>query len=335
MTPWRGGPGNSTLHRAAAVAIGAAGGVAMNAFRFALNPKGADLSRCSAVLRGVGGAYHVASYRTTLSVKSVARGAALYTTPQGRFRITAENFLILNEDQEYGMEIGGPGITETLCPFFQKGLLGHVADSLSRPHARQLDDPEPRAPAVGFHERLYPKNGAVGRALSSILSGARTGSAGGWIEDDLFRLARALLRLQGIVAREMEEFPGSRASTREELYRRLHRGREFLRASFDGRVSVAQAADAAHLSLHHFHHMFRRAFGETPMRFLREERLSEARRLLTATDEEVTSVALAVGFESLGSFTTLFHRRFGMPPGRYRASRRKTGLRRAPADSQD
>src|SRR5713101_6647495 len=55
---------------------------------------------------------------------------------------------------------------------------------------------------------------------------------------------------------EVDQFPGQRPATRAELYRRLHRGRDFLSASYVEPVSVAMAANAAHLSPYHFHRMF-------------------------------------------------------------------------------
>jgi AraC-like DNA-binding protein len=79
------------------------------------------------------------------------------------------------------------------------------------------------------------------------------------------------------------------------------------------------AAKAARLSPYHFHRMFKLAFGQTPMQFLQECRLAAARRLLVATDQSVTLICFAVGFESLGSFSWLFRKRFGLSPRRFRA----------------
>src|SRR5262249_51818999 len=109
------------------------------------------------------------------------------------------------------------------------------------------------------------------------------------------------------------------AATRAELYRRLHRGRDFLSSCYGEPVTVALAARAANLSPYHFHHTFKLAFNQTPMRFLQECRLRAARRLLTETDQPVTAIALTVGFESPSSFSWLFRKRFGLSPRRFRA----------------
>ena len=99
-----------------------------------------------------------------------------------------------------------------------------------------------------------------------------------------------------------------------ELYRRLYRGHDFLLSCYDRPLTVAAAAQVAALSPFHFQRMFKLAFGRTPMQFLQETRLEAARALLVRTGDDVTSVCLAVGFESLGSFSWLFRKRFGVSP---------------------
>ena len=46
-----------------------------------------------------------------------------------------------------------------------------------------------------------------------------------------------------------------------------------------------------------------------------------AKHLLVETDLSVTDICYAVGFQSLGSFTTTFTRYVGHAPGRFRATR--------------
>lgn len=293
-------------------------GFDMSTFQFRLNPPFGELPRCSTLLNGVAQRYRVEQYSTTLSLKSVSRGAALYTTPQGRHLVTEDSFLILNHGQKYSLEFQGPSITETVCPFFQRGFVEHVADSLATPLSSQLDEIATGFPPTDFYERLYPKTGRVGFLLSRLQHGLRAPAATPWLEDQFHFLAAALLELRNGVQKEVEQFPGRRPATRAELYRRLHRGRDFLSSCHAQPVSVAQAAQAAHLSPYHFHRMFKLAFRQTPNQFLQECRLAAARRLLLGTDEPITSICLAIGFESLGSFSWLFRKRFGLSPSHFR-----------------
>ncbi|VVE66830.1 AraC family transcriptional regulator [Pandoraea captiosa] len=63
---------------------------------------------------------------------------------------------------------------------------------------------------------------------------------------------------------------------------------------------------------------FRRCVGVTVFDFLREERMKEARRLLSETSLDVQHIAGAVGFASAANFATAFRERFGMPPSGFR-----------------
>lgn len=64
---------------------------------------------------------------------------------------------------------------------------------------------------------------------------------------------------------------------------------------------------------------FRRAFGDTPHRYLTRRRIELAKALLETTTMSVTDVCFAVGFQSPSSFSGLFRRYAGSPPSRYRA----------------
>ena len=297
----------------------------MSEFRFCVNPSGRELAQCSAVLNGRIGKrdYIVNDYRTTLSIKSVSRGYAIYRTRAGRFRVDADNLLVLNHGQEYSLEIPAGTQTETLCPFFQPGLIEHVAGSRQKTSQQQLDDIDAAAGSIEFCERLYLKEGGLAACLSAIASGLKSPARSGpWLEDRFFRLAEELVRLHDTVRNEISDFPGCRPSTREELYRRLHRARDWIDSSYADAVTVSQAARVACMSPYHFQRMFRLAFRQTPMQFLQERRLRAARRLLSGTDRDITSICLDVGFESLGSFSWLFRRRFGASPRDFRRRQR-------------
>jgi transcriptional regulator GlxA family with amidase domain len=96
-------------------------------------------------------------------------------------------------------------------------------------------------------------------------------------------------------------------------------------------LDVVQLAHAAGVSRAHFNRGFKHAFGETPHRYLMTRRMERAMALLRAGDLSVTEVCLAVGFTSLGSFSTQFRRFVGESPSGYRQRAAPTELERLPA----
>lgn len=87
--------------------------------------------------------------------------------------------------------------------------------------------------------------------------------------------------------------------------------------------TVADIAAEAGLSQYQFIRRFAAVFGETPHQLRQRHRLERAREMLLLGKRPVTDICLEVGFSSLGSFSSLFSRRFGVPPSQFR--RRASG----------
>ena len=102
--------------------------------------------------------------------------------------------------------------------------------------------------------------------------------------------------------------------------RHLLRAKDLVDARYREPLDVPALARAAHLSPAHFSREFRRAFGETPHQYLLTRRLERAAALLRNTDRTVMGICLAVGLQSVGSFTTSFRRAYGLSPTEYRAA---------------
>ena len=102
--------------------------------------------------------------------------------------------------------------------------------------------------------------------------------------------------------------------------RHLLRAKDLADARYFEPLTVDDLAGAAGLSRFHFSREFRRAFGESPHAYLLTRRLERAAALLRTTDRSVTDICLAVGMQSLGSFTTSFTRMYGAPPTAYRSA---------------
>lgn len=88
-------------------------------------------------------------------------------------------------------------------------------------------------------------------------------------------------------------------------------------------LAVAELADIAGLSRTHFTRAFESATGQTPHRFILSRRLARAREMLQATDLDLASIAVRLGFSSHSHLATAFRRAFGTTPSAYRRARRE------------
>ena len=100
----------------------------------------------------------------------------------------------------------------------------------------------------------------------------------------------------------------------------LRRAKDLVDRSYAQPLDVAALARHAHLSPAHFARRFKEAFGESPHQYVLSRRVERAMALLRDTDLPVTEICLEVGFRSLGSFSTTFHRIVGMTPTAYRST---------------
>jgi AraC-like DNA-binding protein len=100
---------------------------------------------------------------------------------------------------------------------------------------------------------------------------------------------------------------------------RLRRARDIVDREYARPLDVAALARQAHISPAHFSRRFKEAFGETPYQYVLTRRVERAQELLRNTELSVTEICFEVGFQSLGSFSSAFHRVAGVPPSASRA----------------
>jgi AraC-like DNA-binding protein len=105
----------------------------------------------------------------------------------------------------------------------------------------------------------------------------------------------------------------------ERIRARLNRACALIDACYDHPLDLDRLAREASFSRYHFIRLFRQEFDTTPHQYLIEKRIEKAKELLAAGELSVTETCFAVGFQSLGSFSALFHRTVGHPPKIYRS----------------
>ena len=86
----------------------------------------------------------------------------------------------------------------------------------------------------------------------------------------------------------------------------------------DPDLSLSDLCNAASLSESHLRRLFHQETGSSPMQYLTELRMNQAKNMLAQGDVSIGEVAEFCGFSSLYYFSRSFHRRYGMTPTQYR-----------------
>ena len=105
----------------------------------------------------------------------------------------------------------------------------------------------------------------------------------------------------------------------DEYHRRLCRAIDFISANLTSNLSVADIAQAASFSSFHFQRLFHAIIGESVAGYVRRLRLeSAARRLVHGQPQDVTGLAIELGFSSSQNFAKAFKKHFGVTPTQFR-----------------
>jgi AraC-like DNA-binding protein len=258
-----------------------------------------------------------------LSLKCMFNGRALYKFGHAEVAVDDGGYLILNDRQPYSIEIASPTRVETFVLWFPGGWAEEALRIAREPAERLLDEPvrNSNAPAT-FFSRYTPHDDTVSPRARSLRAAFKSNHLidDGWLEEQLRDLLTTMLASQQTLKHDIRNLPALRASTREELWKRLNRARDYMHANLREPIRLSDAAVAACLSPCHLLRAFQAAFRQTPHHYLNNCRLDRAKFLLEKTRIPVTSICLECGFSSLGSFSALFHKRCGMSPRAWRKS---------------
>jgi len=100
--------------------------------------------------------------------------------------------------------------------------------------------------------------------------------------------------------------------------RTVENARTYIFENFGHNISLQQLAKHCLVSPFHFSRIFKAIMNISPHQYLMEVRLNHAKLLLTTTDQSVTHIALACGFNSPEHFATAYRFRFKINPSAYR-----------------
>jgi AraC-like DNA-binding protein len=103
-----------------------------------------------------------------------------------------------------------------------------------------------------------------------------------------------------------------------DIYQRIVSAKVFIDENYHEAIDLEQISQKAFLSRFHFHRLFTRIYKKTPHQYLTQKRLEVAKTLLAKEGISISDVCNQIGFESLGSFSTLFRKESGYSPQYYK-----------------
>lgn len=96
--------------------------------------------------------------------------------------------------------------------------------------------------------------------------------------------------------------------------KKLEKARNTIQENFRQELSVEELAKSIDMSVSYFRRLFHEAYGCSPMQYIINLRIENARDLLLSGEVNVTEAAHLSGFEDIYYFSTLFKRKTGITP---------------------
>ncbi|NSW92051.1 MAG: helix-turn-helix transcriptional regulator [Firmicutes bacterium] len=92
----------------------------------------------------------------------------------------------------------------------------------------------------------------------------------------------------------------------------------FINREYHKEIKLNDLADMVHLSPVYFCSVFKERYGVSPIKYLQNIRLENAKKLLYSSNESVTRISEKVGFQSVHYFSRFFKAREGITPNEFR-----------------
>ena len=98
--------------------------------------------------------------------------------------------------------------------------------------------------------------------------------------------------------------------------------KKFIDLNYSNSLSLDTIANNVYSSKFHLNREFKRLYGMTPVKYLKEKRIQEAKIILT-NNRAVTDACFSVGYQSLSTFSILFRRMTGKNAETFKSARMK------------
>lgn len=155
---------------------------------------------------------------------------------------------------------------------------------------------------------------AVAQERLEVLRLLATGRAAPGVNE----LREAMLTVALALYRRVLDGGAAQLDSRAQLVRRAA---DFVRAGADRPLSLAEVAQAVHVSPNYLTGLFRKETGVSLGRFILGERVARAQQQLASSDASVKTVALGLGFADPFTFSRTFKRVTGQSPLAWRSAR--------------
>ena len=236
----------------------------------------------------------------------------LLSGPSSEFENPGRSRACLRRLERHGVRLGA--VSGGVFPLARAGLLDRVKVSVHWCYAAAFAQEFPRLTAVNevisMDGRATTVSGAAAAFdLALLLVGERLGQ--GVSTEVACWFQHAMARGEGV----RQKVPTVRSESTDDMLPSIVREAvEIFADHIEDPIKVADAADMIGISARQLERMFRKATGRSPLHYYRAMRMNAARQLVLYSNDNLTHIALAVGYASATPMIQNYREIFGIHP---------------------
>lgn len=255
-----------------------------------------------------------------LSLKTVVSGQEWYSISNRWVAVRPGQFLILNDDQQYGCRIDKGIQVHTRSVFFKKEFASAVFHDALRGEEALLDRPfAQREITLEFFQTLQEIDHALQLKLSRLIEVLeKDGHNSDAVDEQLVFMLHHLIRVHRSDKKRQKNIRAIKPATKKEVFKRLCIAKDLLHSRYMDKIDLTTIGAEACISVPQLVRHFKSVFKVSPYQYLIQIRLQQAEELLKKTEMSVSEIAWKCGFENVSAFCRAFKSARSMQPLTYR-----------------
>lgn len=255
-----------------------------------------------------------------IGIKYVLSGKEQHSINGKTMNVLPHQFLLINHKSEVGCRIQSQEIVKSVRLFLNTKMVNDVHRTLTTSTHQLLDEPFANThSSFQCFERIYNAHQSnLGLYVLQVSSLIDKHPEHTFSENLYYQLAENMVLNQNEEFKRVNAIKAKKASTREELYRRLLVAKDYIESNFDKKTEIESIARIANISTFHFFRTFKQVFNISPHQYILTLRLKKAAQLLKKRQNSITDIAYQVGFADIHAFSKAFKKSYHVAPSYFR-----------------
>jgi len=255
--------------------------------------------------------YSYPEHRTPYLFVANFHGKGCYVANQKKIEVSDRYFYFLNNNDKFEITFKESVPRQTFFILFNTKFIDDCFGSLLKSDEQLLSNPQVSKTEVVIPTVPFSYNASL---LGKIFSLSELKHSKCDRDDLLFELIADFSLLINATKKIINRVPAVKRTTKEEIYTRIFLAMEILNDCVSEKKTLDVIAEAVCMNKFHFLANFKRVTGTTPHQYVTQIRLHKAFDLLQNKHYTVSEVCYMLNFESLGSFSNLFKKKFFVSP---------------------